>query len=265
MRTSPAAADQGVKRSWESPGRKVCSHATSGCLLSVTTHGAYGSRRHCPLHDVCVAQAGAHSAALLPIDTGPAAPRPDLPVRAAAKAKPRPLSQRSPRAPAWPPHPPPGPGSPRGQAHCCFHGDVCTLTPAFLHPWPNKEGFQVETSSLKLPLLPCPRWPLSPRGGGERPPFSAQDRPRARPSSGRGLPPPDLLGSPFPAQTALFPRLETCLSKGPALPQLLPSPRTTAVHRASPQEPAGCKAPRVTWANPPLSRAPCRLGERPGD
>lgn len=106
-----------------------------------------------------------------------------------------PFTEGAPQAPAWPAHPPPGPGSPRGQAHCCFHGDACTLTSAFLHPWPNKEGLQVKTSSLKPPLLPCPPWPCLQQRGERRPRPPAQGKPRPS-SGGGGLPAPALPAAP---------------------------------------------------------------------
>lgn len=213
--------EQGLKRNWECPGHKACCLTTSGCLPSnhPLRHTALGGTTHSPthIHSLC-GSAEACSASLLLILVGPAAHWPRLPVRAAAKGAP---------GPSLASHPPQGPGFPRGQAHCCFHGDACTLTSAFLHPWPNKEGFQVETSGLKLPLLLCPRWPL----GGKTGPL-----PTAQASSGRGLLPPDLPGSPFPALTARLSKLEACLFRGQALPQLQPSPRITSVRWDSPRE-----------------------------
>lgn len=176
-------------------------------------------------------------------------PRP--PVRTAKGKGQAPSLKEPPQAPAWPPHPPPGPGSPRGQAHCCFHGDACTLTSAFLHPWPNKEGFQVETSSLQPPLLPCPLWPLPPMRGGKWGP-SLQPRTSPGPVVEGGASP-----SPSPTWQSLpspdhSPGLKWPF---PAPPQLPPRPRTASVPWGSPRsQQTASQGPQVTWAAPLVSR-----------
>ena len=163
--------EQGLKRSGESPEHEVCCCAPLAACLALAAYSGHAAPGGTLQSPSCFQCGRGWSTLCLPASPHhmPCSSPPDLPGRAAAKSRAQAPEPKE-------PHPLPGPGSLRGQAHRCFHGDVCTLTPAFLHPWPNKEGFQVETGSLKPPLLPCPRWPLPPRRGRNRGPSPSPGR-----------------------------------------------------------------------------------------
>ena len=246
--------EQGLKRSGESPEHEVCCCAPLAACLALAAYSGHAAPGGTLQSPSCFQCGRGWSTLCLPASPHhmPCSSPPDLPGRAAAKSRAQAPEPKE-------PHPLPGPGSLRGQAHRCFHGDVCTLTPAFLHPWPNKEGFQVETGSLKPPLLPCPRWPLPPRRGRNRGPSPSSGR------AGGGPPrtPPSQQPLPSPAHSLHSPDLETCLFRGLALPVLPPGPRATSVCWDSHQEPAGSTARllRATVANPPWHGGRCQAGK----